>query len=266
MKEKANEKQEELPVSGGPGKRTVWVTSVLLVAALAGLWVFPKFWFRRSDYDGPPVWLTPRKELPGWTFRSEAVSKSAENVLKADALFSGSYTNKADRSYVRVFSAKRYTENERDIGLFVHTPDRCWTQGGWKLEPVEPNHVDVTIHGMKLTFERRIFVMGPYRELVYFTGLVGGRPLPYRLDHNYSVALKYQVKKADSDVDTRGAAERAGDKQFWRRIWDGFIQRQPLLGPKQFIRVSTGIGAGGIPGADERLKKFLKVWLESVDF
>jgi hypothetical protein len=263
MKEETNEsKQPPAP----PAKRTVWVVSVLLVLALVGLWWFPKLWFTKSDYDGPPMWLTPRHDVPGWSFRAEEVAKSAENVLKADALFSGSYRNKDGGAVVRAFSAKRYTENERDIGLFVHTPDRCWTQGGWMVEVVEPNHAEVTIHGMTLTFERRIFVAGGHRELVYFGGLVGGRPLPYRLDHNYSVALKYQVGKEEGGADTRGAGDRAGDSLFWKRIWDGFAKRQPLLGPKQFIRVSTGIGPGGLEAADKRLVEFLPKWLETVDF
>ena len=246
--------------------RTAWIFSGLLVAGLLLLWVFPTFWFTRSEAEVESVWLTPRKELPGWDFGAETVTKAEESALVADALFSGAYTNQTNGLVIRVFSAKRYTESARDIGLFVHTPDRCWTQGGWKLEPTEPTHVEVEVQGLKIVFERRVFVSGPHRELVYFGGLVGGQPLPYRLDHNYSVALKYQVKRAGAEVDTRGAGARAFDALFWRRIWDGFVARRPLLGPKQFLRVSTGIPGTNIAAADQALVDFLKIWLEPVDF
>jgi hypothetical protein len=261
MEERNPGKADKHPIGRG-----ALAASGLLVAGLLLLWVFPTFWFTRSEAEVESVWLTPRKELPGWDFGAETVTKAEESALVADALFSGAYTNQTNGLVIRVFSAKRYTESARDIGLFVHTPDRCWTHGGWKLEPTEPTHVEVDVRGLKIVFERRVFVSGLHRELVYFGGLVGGQPLPYRLDHNYSVALKYQVKRADSEIDTRGAGARAFDALFWKRIWDGFVARRPLLGPKQFLRVSTGIQGENIAAADRALVDFLRVWLEPVDF
>lgn len=242
----------------------VCFTAVLTVAVVV-LWGFLRFWYTRGAPAAQAVWLTPRTNIPGWDFREEPVDKVAERLLVADALFNGSYSNRQDGVVVRAFSAKRFTEDLNDIGLFVHTPDRCWTQGGWKLEPAEPTHVELTIHGVKMQFERRIFVAGGYRELVYFGGLVGGRPVPFRLDHNYSVALKYQVQRPGRRVEQSGLT-RALDPLFWRRLWDGFVSRSALTGPKQFLRVSTGVARDDVAGADQLLQAFLPQWLEPVEY
>jgi len=50
--------------------------------------------------------------------------------------------------------------------MFSHTPDRCWTSVGWKLEQATPEFVDLTLHGIRLKLERRIFASGTHRELV----------------------------------------------------------------------------------------------------
>lgn len=238
----------------------------LLAAVVGLLWLFPSFWYTARDTGDKRVWLTPRTEVDGWVFGEDPVAESAERLLVADSLFNGSFTNRDDRSVTRVFSAKRFTEDSNDIGLFVHTPDRCWTQGGWKLEPVEPTSVETTVHGVKMVFERRVFVAGSHRELVYFGGLVGGQPLPYRLDHNYSVALKYQVKRTDGLTDTGGAGQRAFDPLFWGRIWDSFTAGRALMGPKQFLRLSTGIQGDDLAKADAQILAFLPLWLQPVDF
>lgn len=253
---------EKPPVS----RRKAWIVRVLLLAAVVLVWVFPTLWYTRADADMKPVWLTPMREIDGWRYFEEPVAESAGGTLAADVLFNGTYRDFSDGGAVRAFSAKRYTENARDIGLFVHTPDRCWTQGGWKLEVNEPTHVDVQAGGMKLGMERRVFRRGGYRELVYFTGLVGGQPLPYRLDHNYSVALKYQVENAAGADVTDGAGERAFDTLFWKRMWEAFLARRPLMGPKQFLRISTLVAGDDLESADQRLAEFLGIWLEPVDF
>ncbi|RME89751.1 MAG: exosortase-associated EpsI family protein [Verrucomicrobia bacterium] len=252
-------------VGGSSPPRAAKATVGALTVAVALLWVFPRFWYGPGTPKEGAVWLTPRTEIPGWEFHEEPVDKVAERLLVADALFNGVYTNRQDRTVVRAFSAKRFTENLNDIGLFVHTPDRCWTQGGWKLEPSEPTHLELTVHGVKMVFERRIFVAGGHRELVYFGGMVGGEPTPFRLDHNYSVALKYQVKRPGQRVEQSGLT-RALDPLFWRRLWDGFTTRSALAGPKQFIRVSTGILGDDVAAADRRLQAFLPEWLEAVDY
>ncbi|MCP5519041.1 MAG: exosortase-associated EpsI family protein [Verrucomicrobiales bacterium] len=237
------------------------------LAALVGLlWLFPSFWYTASDTQSRRVWLSSRTQIDGWTFGEEVVAESAERLLVADELFSGAFTNQTDRTVIRAFTAKRFTSNSRDIGLFVHTPDRCWTQGGWKLQAVEPTFVEATVHGVPMVFERRVFVSGGHRELVYFGGLVGGQPLPYRLDHNYSVALKYQVERSGSGRDGRGAGQRAFDPLFWGRIWDSFVARRALLGPKQFVRISTTLRGGDLGQADAALLAFLPLWLQPVDF
>jgi hypothetical protein len=164
---------------------------------------------------------------------------------------------------LRVFSAKRYAESGNDFGLFVHTPDRCWTESGWRMEPVQPEFRRLEIHGIPLEFERRIFATESGRELVYFTGLVGGQPLPYRLDHNLSVGMRHALHVAKDDT---GTTLRASDERFWRRVWESFLARRRLLGPKEFLRISTPISETGIAKADGLLEDFLSQWLQPVEY
>jgi hypothetical protein len=52
-----------------------------------------------------------------------------------------------------------------------------------------------------------------------------------------------------------------GDSLLWRRVLESFLSRRPLLGPKQFLRISTPLD-GAEADADQRLRQFLPLWLE----
>jgi Protein of unknown function (DUF3485) len=234
----------------------------LLSAVILILWGFPAVWYTRTDAQLGHFWLTEQTNLTGWTFQDIEVGKAAEALLVADRLVSGEFSA-PDGKVIRIFSAKRYVESQNEIGLFVHTPDRCWTESGWKMEPVQPEFKHVVVHGIPILFERRVFSSGMQRELVYFAGLVGGQPLPYRLDHNLSVGMKHALRTAK---DQTGTTLRASDKRFWRRVWDSFLARRPLTGPKQFLRISTPVPEEGISEADALLEDFLPRWLQPVAY
>ncbi|MCL5097695.1 MAG: EpsI family protein [Candidatus Omnitrophica bacterium] len=238
--------------------RIIIIVSVLVT----GLWAFPGFWYHQLRGSAPLFWLAERAHIDGWTYQEIPVSKAEEKALVADRIVSGKFTG-TNGEAVSVFSAKRYNESRNDIGLFVHTPDRCWTEAGWKIQPASPDCVQVDVHGIKLMFERRVFCAGSDRELVYFAGIAGGRPLPYRLDHNLSVALKYQM---DKGLDNSGMSLRASDSRLWDRVWESFVSRSPLLGPKQFIRIGTPIRSLDLVKEDALLRDFLVRWLEPVDY
>jgi hypothetical protein len=242
--------------------QAIYLSTGLFSLLVLLLWQFPSFWYTRSDPQLGSFWLAERTNVTGWTYQEVPVGKSAEAVLVADRLVSGEFTNTAGTA-VRVFSAKRYAESQNEIGLFVHTPDRCWTESGWKMEPVQPEFEEVTVHGSSLVFERRIFLSGTQRELVYFAGMVGGQPLPYRLDHNLSVGMKHALHVSRDET---GTALRASDQRFWQRVWDAFAARRPLIGPKQFMRISTPVVGGDLQEADALLKYFLARWLEPVAY
>src|SRR5215212_6959379 len=173
----------------------------LVSALIAILWGFPAVWYTRTDAQLGHFWLSERTNVTGWTFGDIPVSKAAEAILVADRLVSGEFSTSAGKR-VRVFSAKRYVESQNEIGLFVHTPDRCWTESGWKMAPVQPEFESLVVHGIPLLFERRVFSSGGQRELVYFAGLVGGQPLPYRFDHNLSVGMKHALHVAKDETGT----------------------------------------------------------------
>src|SRR6266511_1797277 len=169
-------------------KRVVAMTFLLSWAVLA-LWLFPRLWYSHTDPRQGCFWLAEQDRLPGWQFKNEPVSKAAEGVLGADKVVNGEFQNRMDQ-IVRVFSAKRYSTGESEHDMFTHTPDQCWTAIGWKLEPRLPDSIQLLVNGLQLNLERRIFSKDSHRELVYFGALVGGQPLPYRLDQYLSVALK----------------------------------------------------------------------------
>ncbi len=231
--------------------------SVLLIA----IWIFPTVWYTRTDPQLHQVWLNGKTNIAGWNYAEVPVSKSAEAVLVADQLVNGEFSS-SDGTVVRVFSAKRYNESLNEIGLFVHTPDRCWTESGWTMEPAQPEVKELFVKGIPILFERRVFTFGEQRELVYFSGLVGGQPLPYRLDHNLSVGMRHALRQAK---DQTGTSLRASDKRFWARVWDSFLARRPLAGPKQFLRISTPL-RGNPQSVDALLEHFLAQWLEVVPY
>lgn len=249
-----------------PGSRGALIGALCLSLVLAALWAFPHFWYTRSDTRERPVWLTERTNVIGWSFKESPVADSAERLLVADRTFNGEFTAGDGHMVVRAFSAKRYSAKPNDIGLFVHTPDRCWTQGGWKLRPVSPDFVELDVHGVKMGFERRVFLSEGRPELVYFGGLVGGQPLPYRLDHNLSVGMKYAENDTAKNRGAFGAGLRATNKLFWRRIWESFVARRQILGPKQFIRISTPVIGDDLASCDKLLQQFLEVWLAPEDY
>ena len=125
---------------------------VLMSLTVVGVWQFPRFWYVRSDPQLRRVWFSGGTNVANWTFQPIPVEKTAEVALAADKLLSGQFTNAAGQ-VVQIFSAKRYSENQNEIGLFMHTPDRCWTESGWKIEAVLPDHVELQLHGLPVVFE-----------------------------------------------------------------------------------------------------------------
>jgi hypothetical protein len=240
--------------------KRIWIIPAVLAATMTALWAFPSVWYTKRTSD-KVYWFREAEEVAGWSYTSEPIDKAAEALLVGDRMVNGEFVA-PDRTAIRVFSAKRYKEKANEIGLFVHTPDRCWTQVGWKIDMVAPDVLEIELHGIRIPVERRVFVHQTHRELVYFAGLVGGEPLPYRLDHHLSVARRYQVKER---MDKSGAALRASDGQFWGRLWDSFTNRRQLLGPKHFIRISTPI-RGDISEADRKLQEFLPLWLTPIEY
>lgn len=241
-------------------RKRIWIYPAVLAALVTGLWVFPNVWYTKKGSE-KSVWFAERSDIEGWTYEEKPISQSAESVLVADRTVSGEF--RKDGRPVRVFSAKRYEEKSNEIGLFVHTPDRCWVEGGWTIEPVTPDLVEVTVHGVRLALERRLFDYRGQRELVYFCGLVGGQTLPYRLDHNLSVGMRTALKESQA---TAGTAARISDTHFWKRLGTSFASRRALDGPKQFIRISTAVKGDDVAAADEWLRQFIGEWLVPGDY
>ena len=237
--------------SASVGKQR-WIVPATLALFVLALWLFPRLWYSKKG-DGEKTWFLERSVVDGWTFESIPISETAERSLVADRIVNGEFKAENGEA-VRVFSAKRFVENPNEIGLFVHTPDRCWVQGGWRVESISPDVRDVVVEGVRLTMERRLFRLGGNKELVYFCGLVDGQALPYRLDHNL------RAPRSQSNI------TRASEKRFRDSLWNSFVTRRHLSGPKQFIRISTPVSGEEIEDADARLEQFLGRWLTKGDY
>ncbi len=244
-----------------PRKLVILVTVFSLL--VFGLWAFPFFWYRPPDVDAKGFsWLAEQTNVAGWKFSSTPVGKAAEAVLVADRLFNGEFS-RPDGATIQAYGAKRYIEKENEIGLFSHTPDRCWTAIGWSIEPGSPDHIETELHGLRMILERRIFVARDKRQLVYFGAVVGGKPLPYRLDQYRSAASQPSyVGKGD----TSGTWRRLAQTRLWGWAWESFVNRTPLAGPQQFIRISTPINGVDPAAADQMLKEFLPQWLKPTPY
>jgi hypothetical protein len=245
-----------------PWNKKYVLVSVVSSALLAALWLFPRFWYTQTTVGEKTFWFAESTNLANWKWEEIPVGKSAEKMLVADRMVNGEFVSQNGKT-VRVFSAKRYQEKQNEVGLFVHTPDRCWVQAGWKIDPVEQDVLTLEVHGLKIPFERRLFDGDGNKELVYFAGLTGGQPLLYRLDHNLSVSQRFIENSLQK---SQGAALRASDKRLWTRVWDSFTHRRQLFGPKQFLRISTPVEHGNMEAADKLLQEFVSQWLTPADF
>src|SRR5262252_4303124 len=136
-----------------------------MAIAIVVLWAFPAFWYNNPG-TGEMCWLGEKMDVPGWKYRAIPVDESAEKVLVADHIFNAEFVGDRATS-IRAFSAKRYDEKANEIGLFIHTPDRCWVETGWRADPAEnPTFKEVNLHGTSVLAERRVFDYGGQRELV----------------------------------------------------------------------------------------------------
>ena len=224
----------------------------ILTLMLAVGWMGPRIWYSKTASNQPFVWFDERTNAPGWSCRTAETDKATEGQLAADSIFFGTFTRGVSQK-VRVFTAKRFRENPNEIGLFVHTPDRCWTEAGWQIEDEGPDTVALVLDGVRVVAERRVFWhLDAGRELVYFFGLVGGQALPYRLDHNLGVARRFVEQRS---IAKSGLALRATDTRMWQRVWDAFRERRMLYGSKQLIRISTAIPEHGMESSEALLQE-----------
>lgn len=252
-----------LPVSKNASRRPALCWSAAFAIVILILWFFPRVWYTRTGDAGEFVWLVENSEASGWDFKNIPVGQAAESVLVADRILNGEFRATLSPVVVRVFSAKRYLNKENEIGLFSHTPDRCWTDAGWEIQPIAPEEIECSIQGLKVRFERRLFVHEAQKELVYFGALVGGKPLPYRLDQYLAAGLK---RSSFAGGDAKGGWSRVKSTRVWGWMLDCFTQRTPLCGPQHFIRISTPATNENLAAADDVLRNFLTQWLSKTDY
>lgn len=250
------------PTIPPPRPERVYLTAAVLCVAILSVCLFPRFWYSKTDPLEGYFWLAEQVRIPDWQYQELPLSLAAEAVLAADKTVNGQFEQDG-RTVVRVFSARRYSEQESQFDMFSHTPDRCWTSVGWKVEPAAPEFVELSLQEVALKLERRIFATRTHRELVYFGALVGGQPLPYRLDPHLSIGLK---RGEQSNPGMFGKMLGAIDARFFSWPWKAFVSRRPLNGPKQFIRVSTPIFGDDVNNADRVLTEFLPHWLVPEDY
>ncbi len=241
-------------------QRLRWAATLAAGGALAAAVALPLVWFTREPERGAQRWLGDRTDVSGWSFRAIPVEQAAEGLLVAERMVNGEFTSSGGTA-VRVFSAARFRSLPNENELFAHPPDRCWIRVGWALETAEPETVPVAwSREFGLTFERRIFSHQGRRELVYFAGTRNGGPLPYRLNQFLDAARG--VAPAAAGVSLLERARDGLRAMGLENLKDVFARRAPEAGTKQFVRLSTAIEGGNVPGADALLQEFVVRWLE----
>src|SRR4051812_16828909 len=110
--------------------RSIVTIAAVTAFLVGGFWAFPSFWYTKTG-PGQFTWLSENTNIVDWSYTPTAVEKSQEAALDADKAVSGEFTKGSES--VQVFGAKRFSDDPNAIGLFVHTPDRCWVESGWKL-------------------------------------------------------------------------------------------------------------------------------------
>ena len=232
---------------------------LFLTAAVLALWLFPAWWYTSASRTEDFLWFRERKDIAAWSYSEIPVSAGAQSELGSDQYVNGEF-RQTDGRVVRVFSAKRYADTASDVDIFAHTPDRCWPLVGWRLHLIQPETVRLQVAGHSMQFERRLYSTAGKAELVYFGALVGGRPLPYRLDQYVQFGLNCGT------TERSGTLVRAKDGRFWRFVWESFLSRRPLRGAKHFVRISTPVAQTDIGEGDELLSEFVPRWLENTEF
>jgi hypothetical protein len=224
---------------------------MLLSLGMLIVWFLPDFWYVDNTTRPDFKWFGENTNAAGYSYSVLALDKTAEAILVADRLQAGEFRD-AEGTAVNVYSAKRYSKKENEIGLFSHTPDRCWTIAGWEIEPTNPDCVELTVHEVPILFERRIYRHGTHHELVYFGALIGGKPLPYRIDQYYAAG-----RSSQGQGDAQSTLKRLRQGRLWGWAWESFIKRTPLAGPQQFIRISTAVDPAKPDSADAQLRRLL---------
>lgn len=243
------------PEPNHPVPKHAIVATGITCGLIGLLWAGPGLWYSQSvpvSSSQPP--LAPNPD--GWAYAKGAISEAEERSLFADESETGTFRHSKGQT-VRWFAARRKLSSPNEIGLFVHTPDRCWVESGWKLETSAPETRSLRWAGKEWNLERRLFRFGRQLELVYFGGLVNGLPPGFRLDHNLSTALRPQHSSGRSSA----FVTRLSDGRMWGRVWETFLTRTPLESSKLFFRVSVPVKEGSIPEGDNLLQDFLVEWI-----
>ena len=88
-----------------------------------------------------------------------------------------------DNKTLKVFSSVQY--KSKYLGthspIFEHSPDVCWVGAGWTALPTQFLTVTAEIGTNTVQAQRRIYKLGPHKELCYFFSLIDGKP-PSTLD------------------------------------------------------------------------------------
>lgn len=222
--------------------------SLLRSLTLIVVLILPSLWYNNKYPVGNKVDLNMfQRDIKGWTFKSVDIEDAIEKLIKSDKIVNGMYTNYEKHMEINLFVTEKISNDLNDFPecILSHTPDRCWPSVGWKVEEAVPNLTVIEFEDHSIIFERRIFSYNGIRQLVYFTGLLNGQQLPFRLNHNYKNYRNDIYKIFNEDV--------------MQRLTQTFKSRLTLKGKKNFIRFSTEINYG-LKQTERDFSDFISSW------
>ncbi len=161
-------------------RKCPWIAAALVLAVAVVLQALP--WMRPSPPSAmPPLAQAIPVRPEGWTSRemplgpTEFVSSEAEKILNYDRFINREYENGSTHFglYVAYWAA-----GKMPVQLVAsHTPDRCWTENGWKCMEMRFRQTGMFGRTELPPAEWRLFTppVGGPPTYVIFWHLVGGR-------------------------------------------------------------------------------------------
>jgi hypothetical protein len=233
-----------------PPVAAAWILFGVFALSIVASWA----WFNVNPPRTERLRLSPRPEIPGWTFVDLPLSEGVQKVLATTNLINGSFGSERG-ARVMVFAADWKAEDSRSMSVVQHTPDICWVEVGWRAEDLgQPKQVDVMIGQESIPFQCRVFKTpdGSRRELVLWCTLVGGTIL--------QEGERWQAGAAAAGPGM-GRTEIASRRLALNQWVGNVIERRKATGDKQFLRLSIQTSKSWEENL-ERLREFAARWLE----
>lgn len=157
----------------------------IILAVIVSLQVYNPFGREAAPSRGEHLANYVPDTAAGWEVEdrdigpTESLRQRAIGILNFDEYIYRHYSREGGREFFEVYIAYWAPGKASTMEVSSHTPDRCWTENGWRVlerrHAVQGNVGDIEL----LPSEWRTFEIEGHRQYVHFWHLVGGKPYAY---------------------------------------------------------------------------------------